>query len=387
MAQLNPDTTSALAPPEGVRADFENPYCQAGAVYAAQSILLGVASLILAARIYTKALLMKQLGCDDYALVLGWASTVLKHRLPIRIKEICLTEQSPQNQYIGQILYCIEILFVKLGALFQLRRIFFGTKKNMTYWLLTSLIVINTTFYFIAFFIAIFQCRSIDGLWDQSYRIVEGRCLDMGALIIGTAGFNVAIDFLMLVLPLYSISQIMISTKRKLGIGAVFATGILATVASALRLAYSIQVTQVSDITFKTPDLLWAASLEVVSIIVAASIPVMPRLFKHMQGRDRTQAGGDYRNNVFQSATILKNQRPGRTQLKISGGRTPRTIARTLTRTASSSNLGNDWVILDDFQPQHGKTSHVSVGSGRASSRTESVLDLNSGVVGAVDMV
>ena len=65
MAQLNPDTTSALAPPEGVRADFENPYCQAGAVYAAQSILLGVASLILAARIYTKALLMKQLGCDD----------------------------------------------------------------------------------------------------------------------------------------------------------------------------------------------------------------------------------------------------------------------------------------------------------------------------------
>ena len=160
-----------------------------------------------------------------YAFVL--AGTVLKHRLPIRIKEICLTEQSPQNQYIGQILYCIEILFVKLGALFQLRRIFFGTKKNMTYWLLTSLIVINTTFYFIAFFIAIFQCRSIDGLWDQSYRIVEGRCLDMGALIIGTAGFNVAIDFLMLVLPLYSISQIMISTKRKLGIGAVFATGIL----------------------------------------------------------------------------------------------------------------------------------------------------------------
>ena len=106
----------------------------------------------------------------------------------------------------------------------QLKRIFFGTKKNLTYWLLISLIVTNTTFYVLSFFLAIFQCMPIEKSWNEN---LEGKCIDVNALIIGTAGFNVIVDFSMLALPLYSIGQLMISTKRKLGIGAIFATGLL----------------------------------------------------------------------------------------------------------------------------------------------------------------
>ena len=65
MSQHNPDTTPALPPPDGVKPNFENPDCQAGAAYAAMSILLGASSLLLAARMYTKAFVVRHLDSDD----------------------------------------------------------------------------------------------------------------------------------------------------------------------------------------------------------------------------------------------------------------------------------------------------------------------------------
>ena len=64
MAQPNPYNTPALAPPDG-KPNFENPDCEAGAVYAAISILLGASSLLLLARIYTKAFVARHLDPDD----------------------------------------------------------------------------------------------------------------------------------------------------------------------------------------------------------------------------------------------------------------------------------------------------------------------------------
>ena len=85
--------------------------------------------------------------------------------------------------------YCISIACVKLSILLLINRIFLSVNRTMFFWLTQFLIWVNSLFYAIAVFLAIFACRPRKKIWNPD---LPGKCLDSKSLYITSASFNTA---------------------------------------------------------------------------------------------------------------------------------------------------------------------------------------------------
>ena len=73
-------------------------------------------------------------------------------------------------------------------------------------------------------FISIFQCVPRAKVWNPE---LPGSCVDYQTYILVTGFFNCGSDLLMLLFPLVCVLKLQMSTKRKLGLSAVFLIGTL----------------------------------------------------------------------------------------------------------------------------------------------------------------
>lgn len=127
--------------------------------------------------------------------------------------------------------YCVSILAVKLSILLLILRIFLSVDRDLFFWITHLLIVVNTIFYVVSFFVAIFLCHPREKIWNP---VMPGTCIDNKTLYIFSAGFNVVSDIAMLSVPIYLIWALQMSIKRKIGVSAIFGTGTLFVISSSL---------------------------------------------------------------------------------------------------------------------------------------------------------
>ena len=85
-------------------------------------------------------------------------------------------------------------------------------------------IAIIFMFYLVDTAFNIFMCRPREKYWN---RLQTGSCYSYDASMLGTGFFNVFSDFALLMLPVRSIWKLQVPMKKRLGILAVFATGML----------------------------------------------------------------------------------------------------------------------------------------------------------------
>jgi hypothetical protein len=71
----------------------------------------------------------------------------------------------------------------------------------------------------------IFQCTPIPFFWDRT--IAGGHCIDTAAFWYGHAGWNTAVDLLVLVLPLPVIRSLQMGQNQKIALLGVFGLGAL----------------------------------------------------------------------------------------------------------------------------------------------------------------
>jgi len=157
---------------------------------------------------------------------------------------------------ISEILYGPTMFFAKFSVLKQMERIFVGTKKGRTYWWIQAMIWANGLFDLSIFIAFICACIPRDKLWNPK---LPGTCISTNTSIIATSIINIISDWSALILPLVVVHRLQMSPKQKLGIMAIFAVGLLACVASIIRLVYSIQLIQTFDETWAIdPVAIWA---------------------------------------------------------------------------------------------------------------------------------
>ena len=73
-----------------------------------------------------------------------------------------------------------------------------------------------------------------------------------------TATLNTISDWIILILPIWAIWRLKMPLRRKLGVSAVFGTGIFACAASVCRLAYTVKVFYSADASYAVQELeLW----------------------------------------------------------------------------------------------------------------------------------
>jgi len=123
----------------------------------------------------------------------------------------------------------------KLAFLFFYLRIFPGAKLRGCIFVTMGL----TMCYWITFqFGNIFYCSPISMVWEGWDGEHAGKCLDINKFMIAATGTNIFIDVVIIVLPIPQLLKLSLSWRKKVGLLAMFAVGILS-VSSWLRRLFS----------------------------------------------------------------------------------------------------------------------------------------------------
>lgn len=123
-----------------------------------------------------------------------------------------------------ELVYTPAIWLAKASLIFQLIRIFAPMKAGAIYWACHALIWGNLAFYISIFFTLLFECHPISQTWNLNY---GHHCIDRNLALIVSSAVNIFSDLLNFILPIWATWHLQMAPKRKAGITAVFATGLL----------------------------------------------------------------------------------------------------------------------------------------------------------------
>ncbi|OJJ53194.1 hypothetical protein ASPSYDRAFT_62356 [Aspergillus sydowii CBS 593.65] len=186
----------------------------------------------------------------------------------------------------SQIVYAPLIFVTKLSLFLLYLRVFAPSRRDNTYRIIHLFIWFNVAFYLANFFLKIFQCIPRSRIWDPD---TPGHCININIPILVTAAINVLSDLMMLVLPIVCVWRLQMTTRRKMGISAIFAAGVFGCFSSIMRLAVSVKDRDTKDKTYDWfSEFLWTTA-EVTCGIVASSLPALPTFFRHFFAEAKTK--------------------------------------------------------------------------------------------------
>jgi hypothetical protein len=167
--------------------------------------------------------------------------------------------------YLGEIFYVVALGVSKISILFFYLRVF----PSKTFRTLTYSVMGLSVAYTIAFFFATtFQCVPISHAWTQWDGLHEGKCNDIHLQGWIAAAINIALDTIVMILPLRHLAILNMSLKKKLMVMAMFSVGIFVIVVSVIRLYSLIHFANTENITWNYVDAgLWSLIEIDVSII------------------------------------------------------------------------------------------------------------------------
>ncbi|EGY21643.1 hypothetical protein VD0002_g6124 [Verticillium dahliae] len=165
--------------------------------------------------------------------------------------------------YVAQIFYKLTINLTKASILALYLRIFVQRWFRICCYVLVSIIL--------AYMVAttassIFQCSPISGAWDKSSK---PTCIDLTKNWYANAGFSIATDILILLLPMQPIWASKLPVNQKRALMLVFALGGFVTVTSIMRSTTLKFSTKTPDMTYDIASTLWTMIEQNVAIICA----------------------------------------------------------------------------------------------------------------------
>ena len=125
--------------------------------------------------------------------------------------------------YIEEVFFITTITTVKISILLFYRRIFATARFRA---LTTAFGLLCLLWWFIAFFVIVFQCYPVEDFWNYQLQLAwQASCLAPGTVIFGIEITNLFIDIMILCLPLWMINSLQMSTHRKISVGSMFLLG------------------------------------------------------------------------------------------------------------------------------------------------------------------
>lgn len=124
--------------------------------------------------------------------------------------------------YVAQIFYKLTVNLTKISILLLYLRIF----AVFTWFRLIgrALIGVVTAYMIAAFFASVFQCTPVEKAWDRS---VPGTCISIEKNWYANAGFSIATDAIILLLPIMPILSLKLPAGEKVALLGVFVLGAL----------------------------------------------------------------------------------------------------------------------------------------------------------------
>ncbi|KAH7305325.1 hypothetical protein B0I35DRAFT_444336 [Stachybotrys elegans] len=264
-------------------------------------LLTVVAVAVTCLRFWSRLLTQQQtriqhrLWWDDWAAMAATLSLICQMGLTITLVDSGLGRHAWEmslNQisrvlmllYAEYFIFDVTLVFAKASALFFLVRIFPHTDRNWTWFTIGIWVThgMNMAWLVGKVFGLLFVCDPISKNWMPW---VPGTCGPTNSLYIGSAVPSVAIDLIIMLLPLPKIWRLHMSRARKCGVMITFILGYCAIIVSFGRLITVLLNTEAlnNDITFEAVGVFYWAWAEPPVTILCICLPAMLRLTYHLK--------------------------------------------------------------------------------------------------------
>ncbi|KAI0015026.1 hypothetical protein F4780DRAFT_784544 [Xylariomycetidae sp. FL0641] len=250
-------------------------------------VFLFISPIVVATRIWSRKRTGGRLGPDDYtillSLVFALASGITmlygchngygQHKADLTAHQ---RYEAFKAFYLVQVTYKTSINLTKASILLLYLRIFSGVawfRRGCRF------VLASVAMYCVASVLAtVFQCRPVAAAFDKS--LEPSDCIDNARFWLANAGFSIATDVVILLMPMPLVYALQIPRVQKVALMMVFALGVFVVITSCLR-------TTTLDIQAKTTDPLYDVASTMWTIIelnvalVCACLPqIRPLLVK-----------------------------------------------------------------------------------------------------------
>ncbi|KAJ4400329.1 hypothetical protein N0V91_008788 [Didymella pomorum] len=172
--------------------------------------------------------------------------------------------------FYGEIFYVLSLGVSKISILCFYLRVFPHKDFRRIIFGVMGLAVAYT----IAFFFATtFQCTPMSYAWTQWDGLHEGKCQDIHLQGWIAAGINIALDIIVMILPLKHLAGLNMNLRKKLMVMAMFSVGIIVIIISALRLYTLAHFAKSQNITWDYFEAGYWSLLEIDVSIICGCMP------------------------------------------------------------------------------------------------------------------
>ncbi|KAJ8131972.1 hypothetical protein O1611_g1652 [Lasiodiplodia mahajangana] len=250
--------------------------------------LLAASVVAFSLRVYTRLVIVKAWGMDDWFMAFATISFILfvasaitgihygtgRHYADLDDDDI---KEAMKYWWFCYIWYCLTMISSKISIGVFLLRL---TVSKMHHRIIYVVMLLTVASGIVFFFVTLFQCTPIPYFWDRD--IAGGKCIDtkiIAALTYLYSAFSVICDFTFAILPMFLIYQLQIDRRTKVALIPILSIGCVASIAVVVRLGYINR--------FLDPDFLWAtldiaiwSTSEQGLAITAASLATLRPLFR-----------------------------------------------------------------------------------------------------------
>ncbi|KAJ8122055.1 hypothetical protein ONZ43_g1652 [Nemania bipapillata] len=282
----------ALAPPDGVESNFDNPSNGNTLVVSVLSVSLTISSLFLIIRGLAKGVYVKRFQIEDFVIIPAYVFFVafsvyiyriaattgfFVHAWDIRFGDLA---GFYHNFFYVTNFYLATMIFLKSAILLEWIRLFVpGKTRNAFFWTCHVVAVLNALYYTANIIVENVSCKPKAYWWDKS---LTGHCLNGTVLALTSATVNLAFDIIILILPQKVIWTLNMSKMRRLGVSVVFVIGLLAVVLAALRVSSSVTYIMEADYTYNLAPQALLQTAEMTAGILVFTIPATPKLMANV---------------------------------------------------------------------------------------------------------
>ncbi|ATZ45769.1 Btp1 [Botrytis cinerea B05.10] len=326
------------AAPPGVVIDYANPVSIGDRVVVSNVILGALALLFVLLRVLIKWRVSRAWGWEDFFIVI--ALLFLIGRVVIEVlnvklwllglhvwdirpeKLLAIGNYQHNGVFIGDMLYFWGIMFTKLSILTLYVKIF---KINKVFrYICYGMMAFTIVYLMIFFFLFAFNCNPPARTWHLLGWTGGGSCFDNIKTSYAVGGINIFTDIVILIMPLPLIYRLQLKLAQKLGLIAIFGTGILVVVCTIARQVIIVETLRDYDQTWApVPEIIWLTAELSVGIICAclpALAPIYSRkmisnlvpaslrnLLQSLRSRTGSGTSSTPKNSTPESAKISKS--------------------------------------------------------------------------------
>ncbi|KAE8452235.1 hypothetical protein EG329_001702 [Mollisiaceae sp. DMI_Dod_QoI] len=280
-------------------------------------LFLGLATIFVCLRLYVKTFLSKSWGVDDVLLIVALiffttycacSATGVHYGTGRHVTDIPL-DDIPRALYywwLCELFYTVTTVFIRLSiAVFLLRICVKPIHKRIVYGTL-AMVIAFSIFYF---FLVMFQCSPYNYFWDQ-YKGAKGSCINPAAVPDASIAHSVVsftADWILGLLPIALIYDLKMNFRTKVSVAVLMGLGLLAGVATMIRIPFIKVLALTDDFLFATTDVaIWSTVEPGLGIMAVGGATLRPlfRSFYNLSTRgtsaqDRRASGhpSNWRNN------------------------------------------------------------------------------------------